>query len=113
MSILEDGINAFKAKEFAKALELLKPLAEEGDAEAQCIIANIYHLGLGTNQDGSQAIRWYRKSAEQGYAVAANNLAGIYLTGDCNVDIDREEAARLYSLSSELGFQGVIPNPAT
>jgi TPR repeat protein len=111
MSIVEDGVNAFKAKEFAKALELLKPLAEEGNAEPQCIVANIYHLGLGTDQDCSQAIKWYTKSTEQGYAVAANNLAGIYWIGDCNVDMNREEANRLYQLSHELGFPAIIPNP--
>jgi TPR repeat protein len=110
MSILEDGVHAFKAKDFAKTLEVLKPLAEEGDAEAQCIVATIYHLGLGTDQDCVQAIKWYTKSAEQGYAVAANNLAGIYWIGDCNVDINREKATRLYQLSNELGFPTAIPN---
>ena len=30
-----------------KSLNLLKSLADEGNGEAQCVIANMHHLGLG------------------------------------------------------------------
>ena len=35
MSNLTAGLSAFEAKNYAEAFKLLKPLAEEGNAEAQ------------------------------------------------------------------------------
>lgn len=68
MSNLEEGLAAFKTGDYTKAFELLKPVAEQGDAEAQCIIGNMYQLGIGierSDSSGSEAIQWYIKSAEQ------------------------------------------------
>lgn len=47
MSDLEKGLSAFYSQDYTTALSLLKPLADEGNAEAQCAIANMYQLGLG------------------------------------------------------------------
>lgn len=104
ISTLDEGIRAFKTGDYTQALNLLKPFAERGDAEAQCIVGNIYHLGLGVAKNGAEALKWYKESAKQGYAVASNNLAGIYLTGDCDVEIDREEAVKWHYLSKAQGF---------
>ena len=104
MTTLEKGIDAFGSENYVEALHLLKPLAEQGNAEAQCIIANIYHLGLGVDKNGSEAIKWYTRSSEQGYAVASNNLAGIYLMGDCGVAANPKEAHKWHQLSQEQGF---------
>jgi TPR repeat protein len=79
MSILEKGLLAFEEKKYKETLILLKPLAEEGNPEAQCILGNIYHLGLGVNHNIKEAIKWYQKSAKQGYLIAENNLKTIYL----------------------------------
>jgi len=32
-------------------------------------------------QDYAEAMKWYRRAAEQGYALAQNNLGGIYANG--------------------------------
>lgn len=101
---LESGIQSFRNKDYAQAFSILKSYADQGDPEAQCMIANMYHLGLGMEKDGSKAVKWYTKSAQQGYPVASNNLAGIYLIGDCGVPIDQQAAARWYKLSQEQGF---------
>ena len=96
---LAEGIAAFKNAQYAQAFELLTSWANQGDPEAQCLIACMYHLGLGVEQNGTEAVKWYLKSAQQGYPVASNNLAGIYLMGDCGVAADRQDAA-----SKEQGF---------
>lgn len=54
-------------------------MAEDGHSEAQCILGNIYHLALGVNSNIQEAIKWYQKSAKQGYSIAKNNLNTIYL----------------------------------
>jgi TPR repeat protein len=43
MSNLQEGLNAFHAEDYAKAFSILKPIAEAGDPEAQCLIANLYN----------------------------------------------------------------------
>lgn len=53
------GQSEFEAGETDRALPLLLPLALSGHAEAQCMVANIYHLGLGSvAPDIDRAIDW-------------------------------------------------------
>ena len=42
-------------------------------------MGNLYHLGLGVERNIEEAIKWYRKSAQQGYRIAENNLKTIYV----------------------------------
>jgi hypothetical protein len=37
---------------------------------------------VGVLQDHKEALRWYRKAANQGDAAAQYNLAGMYATGE-------------------------------
>ena len=104
MSTLEEGQAAFEARDYTKAFELLKPIAEQGHAEAQCMIANMYHLGLGLYRNGSEAIKWYMSSANKGYGVASNNLAEILMAGSCDVAPDQAEAEKWYCKAREQGF---------
>lgn len=107
MSDLEQALNTFYAdyaEEYTQALSLLKPLAEKENAEAQCIIGNIYHLGLSVERNILEAIKWYIKAAENGNAVAANNLAGIYLSGDEGVAVNQAEAYKWFEIARKQGF---------
>ena len=38
----------------------------------------MYHTGQGVIQDYKEAVKWYRLSADQGYALAQNNLGLMY-----------------------------------
>ena len=40
--------------------------AEQGDAEAQNVLGLMYSLGLGVPPDKHEAVKWYRRAAEQG-----------------------------------------------
>jgi TPR repeat protein len=88
---LEKGLQAFENQNYSETLLLLKPLAEQGNSEAQCIIGNLYHLGLGIEKDIKQAIKWYSKSAQQAYPIAINNLNTIYIME--NIDIQNNKIA--------------------
>ncbi len=104
MNELQNGLDLFWSGNYTTALKLLKPLAQQGNPEAQCVVANIYHLGLGVDKNGAEAVKWYLKSAQQGYGVASNNLAGIYSIGDCGVPVNQKEAAKWNKISKEQGF---------
>jgi uncharacterized protein len=104
MPKLHDGIELFQLSEYSQAFDILFPFAEEGNAEAQSLIANIYHLGLGTDRDINKAIYWYGKSAAQDHVIALNNLANIFLTCNQECLIDTNKAVSLYRKAAELGF---------
>ena len=61
-----DGWAAFQRGDYATALREWLPLAEQGDVDAQFILGYIYERGEGVPQNGAEAVKWYRKAAEQG-----------------------------------------------
>lgn len=103
-AIVEKGLVAFQSGRYSEAFSLLRHPAEEGNAEAQCILGNMYQLALGVEYDGLAAVQWYERAAEQGYGVASNNLAEIYRMGQCGVTADMAVAERWYHRAVEQGF---------
>jgi uncharacterized protein len=101
---LQQGIEFFQASNYIAAFELLFPLAKDGNAEAQSVIACMYELGLGRKSEISKAIFWYEQSAVQGHIIALNNLANIFLIGKDGCLVDLSKAISLYRKSAELGF---------
>ena len=102
-----EGLNAFDNGDYIRALNLLVPLAEKGNAQAQCHIASMYHLGLGVEADGLKAVDWYLKAAEQKSTtenisgLAYHNLATLYVTGMPGIAADKE-LALLYRREAEI-----------
>ena len=77
----EDGVDAYGKGDYATALRLWSPLAEQGNAAAQSNLCFMYDNGRGVTQDYQQATTWYRKAAEQGNARAQTNLGLMYANG--------------------------------
>jgi TPR repeat protein len=107
MNPIQDGLNAFHNGDYRSAIAILLPIAEAGDPEAQCVIGNLYQLGLGVAIDIEEAAKWYRKSSEQGYGVASNNLAGIILSGYYGGDraLNQVQAEALFQKAIAQNFQ--------
>ena len=99
---LEDAIAAYQAGDYATALKLWTPLAEQGDAFAQGLLGLMYFNGEGVPQDYVEAVRWLRLSAEQGLAAAQFELGAMYEFG-WGVPQDYVEAVRWLRLSAEQG----------
>ncbi len=68
---LDTGRTAYMQGEYARAFEILKPLAEKGDATAAYIIGRQYQLGQGTARDLGEAWYWYRRAEAKGNVEAA------------------------------------------
>jgi len=47
-----------------------KQLNKEGHSSAQYNLAVCYENGTGVEKDEQEAVEWYKKAAEQGYASA-------------------------------------------
>lgn len=102
LSPLQRARMAVWTRDYAKALELLRPLAEQGDAEAQDELAGMYAGGWGIPQDYAKALEWFRKAAAQKNAVGTYNVGRIYDNG-WGVAKDPAEALRWYRAAAELG----------
>src|ERR1700723_2570184 len=63
-----------KNRQLARWAAAYRIRAEQGDAKSQWALGAMYNYGRGVPKDYVEAVRWYRKSAEQGYAKAEFNL---------------------------------------
>ena len=72
------GVDAYNRGDYETALKEFRPLADQGDAEAQLNLGDLYHFGF---LDNKEAAKWYRLAAEQGNAEAQSNLGLMYENG--------------------------------
>ncbi len=77
----EKGIEAFQKGDYETGLSFLKPLAQQGDAEAQSDLGLMYYNGIGVSKDFNEALVWFRKAADQDAAEAQSNLGSMYYSG--------------------------------
>lgn len=64
-----------------EGIERLLKQADEGNVQAQCALGNIFYNGEGVRRNYCEALRWFRKAAEQGYDKAQNILGTLYAIG--------------------------------
>ena len=98
----EDAVSAYDRGDYIRAAQLLRPLAEQGDALAQYKLGVLYRKGRGVPQDDVQARQWYEKAAVQGQAKAQFNLGTLYFNGE-GVPKDYRQALRWFRLAADQG----------
>ena len=69
---------------------------------AQNNLGICYEQGYGVEQSHTEAVKWYRKAAEQGYAMAQLSLGESYYNGE-GVEEDRTEAVKWFRKAAEQG----------
>ncbi len=77
----EAGMAAIERGDYGAALRELRPLAEQGHAQAQYKLGRMYRAGVGVPRDAAVAAIWSRRAAEQGDALAQFDLGIMYATG--------------------------------
>ena len=80
-------------------IEQLRLEAEQGNANAQCNLGEMYHRGKVVAQNYQEALKWYRLAIEQGNARAQASLGEMYKRGD-GVPQDNQEAVKWYQLAA-------------
>lgn len=88
--------------DYRSALKVWLPQAEQGDAEAQNYVGEIFEKGLGQEPDYLSAVSWYTKAADQGYSRAQINLGYMYEKG-LGVDKNVTTALNWYRKASGIG----------
>jgi len=87
----------YKKKSFIDVLDY----AIKGDVLSQVYLGYMYEYGYSIPEDKQEAIKWYRKAAEQEYALGQIRLGHAYRNG---VPEDKNEAIKWYRKAAEQGF---------
>ena len=73
--LFEDNIAApLELEMYDETMPLLMAFAKEGYARAQYLLGECYNYGNGVDEDEEEAVKWYRKAAEQGHEDAQCEL---------------------------------------
>ena len=92
------GIEAWQKADYARAVAIWRPLAEQGDADAAFNLGQAYRLGRGVKIDLGEAQTWLERAASQGHVDAQTTL-GLLLFGNGN----QAEGARWQKQAAEKG----------
>jgi uncharacterized protein len=96
---IEAASAALQRRDFATALQLLRPLAEQGNAAAELYLGDMHYSGEGVPQDYAEAMKLFLLAAGQGSAPAQSNLGLIYERGN-GVPQDYVQAYKWYSIAA-------------
>ena len=99
----EGGWNAYDRGDFARAVQLWRPLAEGGHVNAQINLAVMYEHGYGVDQDLQRAAAWYLAAARQDSAIGQYNL-GLFLAEHSGVIPAEQDALYWLGKAADQGF---------
>lgn len=100
---IEDGVSANQKGDYATALAIFRPLAEQGNVDAQFGLGAMYWDGHGVAQDLKEAVKWFQLASAQGHANAQFALGLMYANGQ-GVLKNKKEAVKWYRLAAAQGF---------
>jgi uncharacterized protein len=98
----EDGVSAFERGDYATALRIWRPLAED-DPRAALNLGVMYAEGLGVQKDAVEALRWLGPAALVGEPNAQMHLGVMFAEGIGGRTPDYEAAAAWYRAAAEQG----------
>ena len=86
------AMEAFQAGRHAKAVELAKPLADQGNAEALYLMGFAHESGQGAEASKDKALEYYRKAAAGKHKDAVYRLSFILLASEKEEERDQARA---------------------
>ena len=98
----DDANSAYQREDFALAVRLFRPLAEQGNAGAQYNLGMMHAKGQSVPKDYREAAKWFQLAAEQGDARAQYNLGWMSTMG-FGVQQNDQEALKWYRRAAEQG----------
>ncbi len=138
---VKSGVEAWGRGDYKSATKEWRPLAINGDADAQFNLGQAYKLGRGVEVDLAQASDWYRKAALQGHLQAEDNFGLVqfqlgardkampfiekssargepraqYILGTAlfNGDMVKKDWVRAYALMTRAAASGLAPATAS
>jgi len=88
-------------KDFAKAADLYRKAAAQGNAKAMYNLGYIYYHAQGVPQDVATAAQWFQKAADKGLPAAELEVGLAYFAGDTGQKQDLNAAAKWLLLAAQ------------
>lgn len=96
--------SAYLENDYARALELTKPLVDQGNPPGQFLLGTMLFRGQGIEANKSAGFELLRESAQQGYSHAQLAVAAIFHRGLINGEPDLLSAMPWYSQAAKQGL---------
>lgn len=108
------GLRWYQQGQYDIARKMWKPLAENGDCDAEYALGLLYFNGLSVRKNRNTALEWWSRAAEQAQPQALNSLGVVYsylrvpyTTLDCKKGCGEaknlQEAYKWFGLAVEYG----------
>ena len=106
LALYQQAIELFDRQDKdVECAELLRQSAELGYVWAQLFYGRFLCKGIGTALAPDEAVKWFRKAADQNNSAAFYELGVCYENGE-GVDKDPDEALTWYRKAVDGGFEG-------
>jgi eukaryotic-like serine/threonine-protein kinase len=105
----KQGLDLFKAGQFAQALPLLTKACDGGNATSCADLGAMYQFEHGVAKDYTTAITLYTKACNGGNMLGCNNMADMYQHGN-GVALDYATALSLYTKACNGGAPDACNN---
>ena len=89
-------------EDLVESIKWFEKAAEQGHAQAQYELAQVYKLGRGTLQDYDAAARWFLEAARKGHVAAQYHMGRLHRIGE-GVDLDLIRAYAWFNRAAALG----------
>ncbi len=83
----------------AQSIPQLQRLANQGNAEAQFLLAQHFAKGIDVEKDYEKTFHWFQQASNQGHTMATNYLGLCYCKG-IGTEKNFEEAFRLFQMAA-------------
>jgi len=101
-ALIDQGVTEYRAGNHAAAVEILQPIAEQGNARAQLMMGVATLSGSGVAQDDAGAFAWFMAAAEQDHPGAQYQVGWLMERGR-GVPMDEPQAADWFRRAAENG----------
>ena len=98
---VDEGARAYAKGEYSEALQILQPLAKEGNFGAQYYLGEMYRAGDGVPKNLEKAIELFRGAAAGNYPYPQLRLGAMYAAGQ-GVEKDNKMAYMWFEVVATL-----------
>lgn len=104
-NLFEQKVNClFSSGDYYGAWNLISAEAESGNADALCVLGDLYYHGVLVEKDEVEAAIQYRKAADANSPRGNYEYAVMYENGEGLLQASEDMAVRYYLKSAELGY---------
>lgn len=103
VQVYDEALALYDAKEYKRALPLMREAAELGNNNAMSVYGSMLLLGRGVAENGKEAQVWLRRAADCGDQNAISLLGMAYATGKAGAKRDLKLGRELLQQAAEAG----------